>query len=137
MCKKGRPVIVATIFPNIVLSNRRVIYGHASRQFLSDIPYQSFSSTKRLHITFIGDRQYSLRQTLPPALDHRTTASEIKIYYSFGSLTVIERISPGRIGRSPESHHTVHERFPTVLCPWKGDQVISESALHGESVGTN
>jgi hypothetical protein len=38
-------------------------------------------------------------------LDHRTTASGISFRCSFGSVTVSERASPGRIGKSPEGHH--------------------------------
>ncbi len=30
------------------------------------------------------------------------------------------RVSPGRMGRSPESRHPVQERFQIVPCPWKG-----------------
>ena len=39
---------------------------------------------------------------------------------SFGSVTVSESSSPGRMGRSPESLQPVHERFHTVPCPWNG-----------------
>ena len=36
------------------------------------------------------------------------------------SVTVNERISPGRIGRSPERRQPAHERFHTVPWPWNG-----------------
>jgi hypothetical protein len=53
-------------------------------------------------------------------LDHRTTAASTSIRCSFGSVTVSERVSPGRIGISPESRQPVHERFQTVPWPRKG-----------------
>jgi len=50
-------------------------------------------------------------------LDQRTTALGTLMHGSFGSVTVNERVSPGRMGRSPESLHRFNERFHTVPCP--------------------
>ena len=30
------------------------------------------------------------------------------------------RVSPGRMGRSPESRQAIHEKFQMVPCPWNG-----------------
>ncbi len=43
--------------------------------------------------------------------DHRTTASGTTIRCSFGSVTVNESVSHGRMGGSPESRQLVQERF--------------------------
>ncbi len=37
-----------------------------------------------------------------------------------GSVTVNERVSPGRMGRSPESRQPEHERFQIVPWPLNG-----------------
>ena len=60
------------------------------------------------------DHKILHRKLLP--FDHRTTTSGTSIRCLFGSVTVSERVSPGRMGRSPESGHPVQERFHTV--PW-------------------
>jgi len=44
-------------------------------------------------------------------LDHRTNAPEVSIRWFFGSVTVNEIVSPGLMGKSPESRQPVHERF--------------------------
>ena len=44
-------------------------------------------------------------------LDHRTHASGVSIRCFFGNVTVNEIVSPGLMGKSPESRQPVHERF--------------------------
>ena len=66
-------------------------------------------------------------------LDRRTTASGTSIRCSFGSMTVNERVSSDRIGRSPESLQPVQERFQMAPCPWKRASVVPDSALHREA----
>ena len=53
----------------------------------------------------------------PARLDHRITASDTSTRCSFDSVS--ERVSPGRISRSPESRHPVQEKFQIVPWPWK------------------
>ena len=67
-------------------------------------------------------------------LDHRTTASDTSMRCSFGRVTVSERGSPGRMGKSPEGRYPVHERFRTVPCPWNGPALYVTDIAQG-SVG--
>jgi len=60
------------------------------------------------------DHKILRRNSCP--LDHRTTAPGTSTRCAFGSVTVSERVSPGRMGRSPERGQPVQERFHTV--PW-------------------
>ena len=39
---------------------------------------------------------------------------------SIGKLTVKEHVCPTCSGTSPESFHTLSEKFQTVPCPWNG-----------------
>ena len=65
-------------------------------------------------------------------LDHRTTASGISMRCIFGRVTVSERGSPGRTGKSPESRHPVHERFQTVPSPWNGPALYVKEHCTGK-----
>ena len=54
-----------------------------------------------------------LSLSLPPILPQAST-----IRCSFGSVTVSESVSPGRMGKSPDNRKPEHERFHTVPWPW-------------------
>ena len=82
---------------------------------------------------------------LPASLAHCTTLSEVAlggtavgigsstlIRGSVGSVTVNESVSPGRMGRSPESRHLVHERFHTVPWPWNGPALYVTEQCRGK-----
>jgi hypothetical protein len=66
-------------------------------------------------------------------LDQRTTASGTLMHCSFESVTVNERVSPGRMGRSRESLHPFNERFHTVPCPWNGPALYVTEHCRGNA----
>ena len=64
---------------------------------------------------------------------------------SFGSMTVNESGSAGRMGRSPENRQPVQDGFQIVPCPWNGpalyvmEQCTGKrwSRRSGESLGAS
>jgi hypothetical protein len=73
-----------------------------------------------------------LSLSLPPILPQAST-----ICCSFGSVTVNERVSPGRMGRSPERRQPVQERFQIVLWAWNGPAWYMTGHSRGRAVKTN
>lgn len=92
--------------------NQRVSASVDLRRFL----HQSFDVMLEPGASVGFDCKVLYRKILP--LDRRTTASGTSIQCSFGSVTVRERVSHGRIGKSPESRQPVQARFQIVPCPW-------------------
>ncbi len=71
-------------------------------------------------------------------LDQRTTASGISIRCSFGSVTVSERVPPGRMGRSPESRQPVQRKVSDGALSLEQASMVRDGAIHREAeVGTN
>ena len=57
---------------------------------------------------------------------------------SFGRVMVSERVSPGRMGKSPESRYPEQDRFHTIPCPWTRPAWCVDGAAHREApLGTN
>ena len=68
----------------------------------------------------------------PCPLKHRTSASGISMRCSFGSVTVSERVSPSRIGKSPESRQLVQEGSQ-CLGPQTDQRGRSHRGTNGEA----
>ena len=66
------------------------------------------------------------------SLDHRTTTSGTSIRCAFGRVTVNERVSPGRMGRSPERGLPVQGRFHAVTWPWNGRALYETEQCPGK-----
>ena len=68
----------------------------------------------------------------PCPLNHRTSASGISMRCSFGSVTVSERVYPGRIGKSPKNRQLVQEGSQ-CLGPQTDQRGRSHRGTNGEA----
>jgi hypothetical protein len=101
--------------------------GTLSRTFLREKP--SLCDGTNYARAVLCDRYIFNRKLLP--LDHFTTTSDTSIRCSFGSVTVSESVSPGRMGRSPESLQPVQERFQIAPWPWNGPALFGTRKNRG------
>jgi hypothetical protein len=76
------------------------------------------------------DHEFSTANFCP--IDHRTIVSGTSIGCAFGSVTVSERVSSGRMGRLPERGQPVQERFHTVPWRWNGPALYETEQCTGK-----
>jgi len=97
--------------------NPSVGHGHSLDDH-GPFPHQPFHEVLQFRVGVPLNRHVSHGNSCP--LDHRTTTSGTSMRCSLGSVAINERVSPGRLCRSPVRRQPEHERFHTEPCPWKG-----------------
>ena len=61
-------------------------------------------------------------------LDRRTMAAGTSMRCLFGNVTVSERVSPGRMGKSPEGQRNIYYFTPKIRVPLRVTQAEAKRA---------